>query len=57
MLISISMFKDIWPNILNDRALIVVDNVIFANFLIGTTIQDGGKRKRNNIKTFCCLSE
>ena len=28
--------------------LVEVENVLFANSLIGTTIQDGGKREKNN---------
>ena len=29
--------------------LVEVENVLFVNSLIGTTTQDSGKRKRNNV--------
>jgi len=45
------MFEDVWSNALDNRALVVVDNIIFANSLISTTIQDGGKRERSNVLT------
>jgi len=31
-----------------DRALVVVESVIFADSLMGATMQDGGKRERSN---------
>ena len=47
--ISTSMFifmlAGIW---LVERALVVVESVIFTNSLMGATIQDGGKRERSN---------
>jgi len=46
-LISIFMLEDIWSNMLDDRALVVIDNVIFANSLMSTIIQDGGKREKS----------
>ena len=46
--IFISMFENVWSNTLNNKALVVVDNIIFTNSLIGATIQDGGKRKRSD---------
>jgi len=51
MSIFTSMFEDVWSNTLDNRALVVVDNIIFANSLISTTIQDGGKRERSNALT------
>ena len=36
------------------RAVSKVENNVFANALIGTTIQDGGKRERSN-KSWCNL--
>ena len=48
MLMFISMLKGIWFNILVDKALVVVEIVIFANSLMGTTIQDSSKRERSN---------
>jgi len=30
-----------------DRALVVVESVIFADALMGATMQDGGKRERS----------
>ena len=42
------MFENVWSNTLNNRALVVVDNIIFTNSLIGATIQDSGKRKRSD---------
>jgi len=30
-------------------AIVVVEYVIFTNYLIGATIQDGGKRERSKI--------
>ena len=41
------MLEDIWSNMLDDRALVVIDNVIFANSLMSTIRQDGGKRERS----------
>jgi len=53
LIISISififMFENVWSNTLNNRALVVVDNIIFTNSLIGATIQDGSKRKRSDV--------
>jgi len=31
-----------------DRALVVVESVIFADALVDATMQDGGKRERSN---------
>jgi len=38
MSMSISILKEIWFKILVDKALVVVKSVLFANFLIGSTI-------------------
>ena len=47
-LMSISMFEQVHSKMLVDRDSVAVESVIFANSLIGTTIQDGGKRERSN---------
>ena len=49
MSISISMLNENWSNVLDNRALVVVDNVLFANSLIDATIQDDGKRERSDV--------
>ena len=46
---SISILKNIWSNVLRDKALIVVENVIFTNSLMSATIQDGSKRERSDV--------
>ena len=33
----------------NCIAVLVVENNLFANFLIGATIQDSGKKERSNV--------
>ena len=48
MSMSISILAGIWAIRLVDRALVVVESVIFADSLMGATMQDGGKRERSN---------
>jgi len=45
---SISILEEIWFKMLVDKALVVVESVLFANSLMGTTIQDSDKRERSN---------
>ena len=45
---SISILEEVWFKMLVNKALVVVESVLFANSLISATIQDGGKRKRSN---------
>ena len=40
------LISELGVELLEILAIIVVEWVIFANFLIGATIQDGGKRER-----------
>ena len=50
--VSISMFisilEEVWFKMLVDKALVVVESVLFANSLMGATIQDSSKRERSN---------
>ena len=48
MSMSISILEEIWFKMLVDKALVVVESVLFANSLMDATIQDGGKRERSN---------
>jgi len=48
MLMFISILEEVWFKMLVDKALVVVENVLFANSLMDATIQDGGKRERSN---------
>jgi len=45
---SISILEEIWFKMLVDKALVVVESVLFANSLMGATIQDSDKRERSN---------
>jgi len=45
---SISILEEIWFKMLVDKALVVVESVLFANSLMGATIQDSNKRERSN---------
>ena len=51
IVISISMFilDEDWTSLLNERALVVIENDLFANYFIGTTMQYSSKRERSNI--------
>jgi len=42
------LISEFGVKLLEMLAIAVVKRVIFANSLIGTTIQDGGKRERSN---------
>ena len=46
-LISIFILARIWAIRLVDRALVDIERDVFANSLIGTTMQDSDKRERN----------
>jgi len=48
MLMFISILEEVWFKMLVDKALVVVESVLFANSLMNATIQDGGKRERSN---------
>ena len=48
MSMSISILEEVWFKMLVDKALVVVESVLFANSLMGATIQDSGKRERSN---------
>jgi len=37
-----------WMDGMTNESLVVLGNNVFANSLIGATIQDGGKRERND---------
>ena len=43
-----SMLDSIWAIELNYKVVVKGENNVFANSLIGTTIQDSGKRERSN---------
>ena len=45
--ISISIFARIWAIRLVDRVLVDIERYVFANSLIGTTMQDSDKRERS----------
>ena len=44
----ISILEEVWFKMLVDKALVVVESVLFANSLMGATIHDSGKRERSN---------
>ena len=44
----ISILEEVWFKMLVDKALVVVESVLFANSLMGATIQDSSKRERSN---------
>jgi len=48
MSMSISILEEVWFKMLVDKALVVIESVLFANSLMGATIQDSGKRERSN---------
>ena len=48
VLISISMLEKFWTIGIEVEALELVEKNLFANSLIGTTIQDSSKKKRSN---------
>ena len=48
MSMSISILEEVWFKMLVDKALVVIESVLFANSLMSATIQDSGKRERSN---------
>jgi len=48
MTISTLLLGDIF---LVERVLVVLESDLFANSLMGATMQDGGKRERSNVMT------
>jgi len=42
------MLEVFWMDGMTNKSLVVLGNNVFANSLIGATIQDGGKRERSN---------
>ena len=46
--ISMSMLEVFWTDGMTNESLVVLENNIFANSLINTTIQDSGKRERSD---------
>ena len=48
ILISISMLGKDWTSLFGERALVVVKYDLFANSLMGATMQGGGKRERSD---------
>ena len=48
ILISMSILCTDWTSLFDKRALVVIKDDLFANSLIGATIQDGGKRERSD---------
>ena len=48
ILISISMLGKDWTSLFGERALVVVKYDLFANSLMGVTMQGGGKRERSD---------
>ena len=48
MSMSISILEEIWFKMLVDKALVVVESVLFTNSLMDATIQDSSKRERSN---------
>ena len=48
MLMSISILDRTWAIELVNRTLVDVENNIFTNSLMGTTIQDSSKRERSD---------
>ena len=43
-----SMLEVFWTDGMTNESLVVLENNIFANSLINTTIQDSGKRERSD---------
>ena len=48
VLIFMSILELYWTDRVNKKLMVVLGNNIFANSLIGVTIQDSGKRERSN---------
>ena len=48
ILISVSIPDKDWTSLLDERALVVIENDLFTNSLICATMQDGSKRERSN---------
>jgi len=48
MFITMSILDGIWAIELVNRTLVDVGNNVFTNSLMGTTIQDSGKRERSD---------
>jgi len=45
-----SILEVFWTNGMIKEYLVVLGNNVFATSLIGTTIQDSGKRERSNVE-------
>jgi len=55
MSMSISMLEEVWSSILVDKALVVVESVIFPDSLMGAIIQDSGKKERSDSELYAFL--